>query len=125
MSNKKLLIVEDEKPLVKVLEIFLKEKPVDLEIATDGELAWEKLADFKPDLILLDLWLPKINGIEFLKKVKADDHYKEIPVVIFSNMSMDSGGKKALELGAAEYIDKSSVTTDALAEKVLEYLGME
>lgn len=120
--KRKLFIVEDELPLLKVLEFQFQKADFSVDIALDGLEALEKIKHDKPDLILLDIWLPKMNGFKFLEIIKKDDEFKHIPVVIFSNLSQNSDIEKGLALGALEYIDKSSITIQDLVKKIQGYL---
>ncbi|MFA6475462.1 MAG: response regulator [Patescibacteria group bacterium] len=119
---KKILIVEDEAPLAKVLNIQFQNAKLDVTMAKDGIDALEKLKLNKPDLILLDLWLPKMNGFSFLEKIKQTDAYKKIPVIIFSNLSEKSDITRGLALGAEEYIEKLSITLEDLVKRVQHHL---
>ncbi len=118
---KKILIVEDELSLLKVLKLHFRKIAL-VDVALDAAEALEKLEKDKPNLILLDILLPKIDGFVLLKKIKKADALKTIPVIIFSNLSQDSDIEKGLSLGALEYIDKSKVTIQELVKKIQRYL---
>lgn len=125
MANKrKILIVEDEIPLVKALEGKFARAGFAVEVALDGIEALKKLKTSKPDLILLDMLLPRMDGFEFLEKLKKDKDLKDIPVVIFSNLTQESDMERGLSLGALEYIDKSKITIKGLVDKVGKYLNI-
>lgn len=104
----KILIVEDEDVLAKVLEEKFEKANFDVEIASDGEDALKLVKSFKPDIVALDLMLPKLDGFEVLKEMKSKDDTKRIPVVVLSNLNEDENIKKALKLGAVDYFVKSN-----------------
>ncbi|MHB1118367.1 MAG: response regulator, partial [Minisyncoccota bacterium] len=101
------LVVEDEEFLVRALKDNLESEGYDVAVAMDGEAAFDELAKRKPDLILLDLLLPKKNGFDVLKEIKEHLEWKLVPVVVLSNLGEDSEIKRALELGANDYFVKS------------------
>ncbi|HUQ85276.1 MAG TPA: response regulator [Candidatus Limnocylindrales bacterium] len=92
----KILYVEDEDLLVQVFSDALKNEGFTVESATDGEVALIKVDEFHPDLSLLDVKLPKLNGIEVLKKLKEKEETKHIPVIMFTNQ-----GDKTVDVEAA------------------------
>lgn len=117
-----ILVVEDEEFLVRALKDNLESEGYTVAIAMDGEAVFDELAKRKPDLILLDLLLPKKNGFDVLKEVKERLEWKSIPVVILSNLGEDSEIKRALELGANDYFVKSQHPIQEVTDKVHEYL---
>jgi two-component system, OmpR family, phosphate regulon response regulator PhoB len=118
----KLLIVEDEEILLKVLrEKFEKEK-FDVEVAVNGEEALAMAESFKPDLMLLDIILPKKDGLKVLAELKADPEIQNIPVIVLSNLGDDEKIKTALSLGAVDYMVKTQHPINEVVEKVNEYL---
>lgn len=116
------LIVEDEEFLVRALKDNLESEGCSVSIAMDGEAVFTELAKKKPALILLDLLLPKKNGFDVLKELKASPEWQLIPVVVLSNLGEDSEIKRALELGASDYFVKSQHPIQEVIEKVKEYL---
>jgi DNA-binding response OmpR family regulator len=105
---KKILFVEDEPNLQKAIGELLKQEGFQIFEAFDGVQGLEIAAKEKPDLILLDLILPKKDGFEVLKELKADDKLKSIPVIILSNLEGTGDVEKALELGATTYLIKAN-----------------
>lgn len=103
---KKILIVEDEAELVEMLKIRLEAAGYDIISAYDGEEGMEKAKKEKPDLILLDLMLPKIDGYQICSTLKKDKIYSHIPIVIFSARAQKHEIKMGEELGAEAYITK-------------------
>lgn len=103
----KILIIEDDALLSKMyLSIFTSEN-YEVETAIDGQEGLDKARDSKPTLILLDIMMPKLNGIQVLQKLKSDPELKEIPVVILTNLAGDNDVQTALQMGAVRYIIKS------------------
>ena len=114
----KILIIEDEDVLAKVLEEKFKKIGFTPKIAKDGEEATKMAKAFKPNLILLDLMLPKKDGFVVLKELKGDEFLKEIPVVIISNLEEDDNIKKGLAMGAVDYFVKSSHSINEIVDKL-------
>ncbi len=114
----KILVVEDEEVLSKVLEEKLERSGYDVTIAADGDDALVKAKEFAPDLIVLDLMLPKKNGFEVLEVLKSDQEMKSIPVIVVSNLGEDDDIKRSLSLGAADYYVKSEHPINEIIEKI-------
>lgn len=117
-----LLIVEDEKALAEVLRDEFQSHDFTVEVAMDGEAALEVLKTSMPDLILLDLLLPKKDGFEVLETIKSDRKLKHIPVIILSNLGQDEEIKRGLALGAKDYFVKTQHPLKEVVEKVKHYL---
>ncbi len=114
----KILIVEDEKTLSFVLDEKLKKANFETRIAGDGEVAIAIARSFKPEMILLDLILPKKDGFSVLKELKADEELKMIPVIVLSNLGEDENIKKAFALGAIDYFVKAQHPINEIIEKI-------
>jgi len=119
---KKILFVEDEMALQKTFKDILSEEGYEMLSAFDGEIGLRLSKEKKPDLILLDLILPKIDGFEFLEKLKADPETKDIPVIILTNLERTEDIERALELGATTYLVKANYTLKEVVEKVKKAL---
>lgn len=117
-----ILLVEDERSLSGVLGYELKRSNFDVEFAYDGEEALKKLEKIKPDLILLDLILPKINGFDVLEKIKQDFDTRSIPVIVLSNLGSDDDIKRAIKLGAVDYYVKAQHPLLEIVEKISKFL---
>jgi len=115
---KKLLIIEDDSFLQGLEVGKLKKENYDILTASTGEEGMEKINMSGIDLILLDLILPKFDGFDILKKAKETEATKNIPVIVFSNLSEDSDIKKARDLGAADFMVKSNFTLNELVEHI-------
>ncbi|HOZ36566.1 MAG TPA: response regulator [bacterium] len=121
MKRKKILIIEDEASLLYALQSQLSVNGMETLVAADGEKALSLIFKEKPDIIVLDIILPKINGWELLKKIKANKTTKNIPVVIISNLSDDDSRLKGLELGAKDYLTKIDYSIADLVEKIKSF----
>ncbi|MEI6042310.1 MAG: response regulator [bacterium] len=118
----KILIVEDEDILVRVLREKFEDNGFDVEVAEEGDKVIPLVEKFKPDMILLDIFLPKLNGMDILEKLKDDEVMKTIPVIIISNLDDDKKIKEALNLGAVDYIVKSQHPINEVVELVNKYI---
>jgi len=114
----KILIVEDEKDLLSVLVERFTEEKFSVEVARDGGEAVPAVNKFMPDIVLLDLILPKKSGFDVLKELKADEKTKNIKVVVLSNLAEDENIKKAIKLGADDYFVKTQHPITECVEKV-------
>jgi two-component system response regulator VicR len=117
----KILIVEDEEALSAVMREKLEKEDYEVEVVNNGEDAVPMCKKFNPDLIMLDLILPKKHGLEILKDLKADINLKGVPVIVLSNLDTDTDIKKALELGADDYFVKAHHPINEIVEKVKAY----
>ncbi len=115
---KKILIIEDESALQKTLGEVLSQQGYEVLSALNGELGLKLAQSKKPDLILLDLVLPKIHGFDVLKKIKDNPETKEIPVIVLTNLETIEDIKKAIELGATTYLVKSDYSLKELTIKI-------
>jgi len=119
---KKILIIEDDSFLSEMYSTKLIQEGFEVEVAVDGKQGFEKIKNIKPDLILLDIVLPKIDGFEVLENVKKDTELKNIPIILLTNLGQKSEIEKGLSLGADEYIIKAHFTPTAVVAKVKEML---
>jgi len=119
---KKILFVEDETAIQKTLGESLRNKGYDVQSALDGEIALKLVKNEKPDLILLDIILPKKNGLEVLEELRKDKSTKDIPVIILTNLENIGEVERAIELGATTYLVKANYSLDEVIEKVKKAL---
>jgi len=119
---KKILFVEDEVAIQKTLGESLRKKNYDVKSALDGEIALKLAKSENPDLILLDIILPKKNGLEVLEDLRKDEKTKNIPVIILTNLENVGEVEKAIELGATTYLIKANYSLDEVIEKVQKVL---
>lgn len=122
MKNARVLLVEDDKLLRKACEVGLQKRGITVVTASDGEEGLRKARVESPDLILLDMLMPKLSGMEALAELKKDDRTRHIPVVILSNSSVEPTIQKAKDLGAAGYLVKASLSLQQLGDQVISYL---
>lgn len=116
---KKILIVEDDSFLQGLMSRKLKSEGFDVFIALSVPDALTLLdGGLVPDLILLDLLLPKVDGFEFLATIRAKSIFKTTPVIVFSNLSEEKDIKKAKDLGISDFMIKSNFTLDELSAKI-------
>ena len=106
MSKKKILVVDDEPQLVDALKMRLEANSYDVLTAYNGHEGLEKARREKPDLIILDLILPKIDGYKVCRMLKFDNEYKNIPIIILSARAQETDKKMGAEVGADAYITK-------------------
>jgi len=123
MENKKrILIIEDDSILQKAMQEFLISDGFEVVAASDGEEGLRFARSKNPDLILLDIILPKINGFEVLKEIKGDAKIKEVPIVVLTNLGGMNDVEKVLALGASTYLVKSDYGLAEIAQKIKETL---
>ena len=116
---KRILLVEDDQYQRKAEEALLRLRGYDVVIAVDGEEALERLTKpERPDLIVLDLIMPKLSGFEVLKRIKAAPGTSAIPVIVLSNLSQESDRRQVLEAGAVEYLVKANMTLKEVVERI-------
>jgi len=120
---KKILIIEDDPFLSEMYAAKFNQNDFQTEVATDGKSGLAKIKADKPDLVLLDIVLPKMDGFEILKAIKADPKFKDIPIVLLTNLGQKSEVEKGLSLGADEYIIKAHFTPTAVVAKIKEILN--
>lgn len=118
----KIVIVEDESALVRVLVEKFNKVGFDVAYATNGEDAIRVVKTTDPDIILLDLILPRKDGFAVLEELKRDGALKTIPVIVLSNLGEDENLKRALRLGAVDYLVKTQHPINEVVEKVQNQL---
>ena len=119
---KKILIAEDEEVLLNVLKDRFEAEGWEVTTARDGEEAVESIKKIRPDLVLLDLLMPKKDGFEVLKEIRGDPEFKTLPIiVVLSNLGSGEDIKKALALGANDYFVKTQHPMSEIVEKAKKY----
>jgi len=124
MANKKILIVEDESALQGAMQEFLLAEGFDVIVASDGEVALQLIKKEMPDMILLDIVLPKKDGFEVLAEIKKDEKTNKIPVILLTNLERIDDVEKAFALGASTYLVKSNYKLEEIVEKIRQSLKM-
>ncbi len=124
-GKQKILIIEDEETLQKALQEILLQENYEVVSALDGELGFKMASSEMPDMILLDLILPKMDGFEVLEALRKDEKTKKIPIIILTNLGGTEDVQKALVLGATNYVVKADHDLSEIVEKVKEVIGQE
>lgn len=120
--NKKILIIEDEKKITQLLKVNFIGEGYDVDTASSGETGVKKIGVFKPDLIILDVMLPQMNGWEVCREIKNNPMYKNILVVILTASTQKSDREKAASAGADGFFGKP-FEIDFITEKIRELLS--
>lgn len=120
---KKILIIEDDKFLRELISKKLNDDGFEAHEAVDGEAGLKQIKQIKPDLILLDLILPSIDGFEVLSRMREDPSISSTPVIILSNLGQKEEVDRGLKLGASDYLIKAHFTPGEIIEKIKNVLG--
>ncbi len=121
---KKILIVEDDMFLKSIMAQKLDKENFEVLEASDGKEGIEKIKSEKPDLVLLDLYMPETDGFQLLEEIKnsPDKEIRKIPIIITSNFSQEEDMKRTKELGAVDYMVKAHFTPEEIIEKARSFL---
>lgn len=119
----KILVVEDDKFLANVYRLKLQKAGFEVVIAEDGDEALEKNKSEDFDLIILDLIIPKIDGFAVLSEIKSQEKYKQLPVLVASNLGQMEDVDRAMKLGANDFVVKSDTSLDILIEKIKKLIS--
>jgi CheY-like chemotaxis protein len=119
----KLLIVEDDPLMSRMYQKIFTFEGYDVEMAGDGQEGLDKAREIHPTLMLLDVMMPKLNGLQVLEKLKADPETKDIPVIMLTNLAGEQDAEAALAKGAIKYIIKSEYEPKEVADMVKEILA--
>lgn len=117
-----LLVVEDDPFLSSLLKARLNTEGFNVLYAADGEVALTILREQKPDLMLMDLILPKKSGFEVMETMQTDPQVNKVPIIIISNLGQDSDVARGKELGAVAYFIKAKTSIDYLVEQAKNYI---
>ncbi len=117
-----ILLVEDDPFLVEVYSTKFKEEDFEVRVARDGEECFKKIKEKRPDLILLDIVLPSLNGWEILRKLKNENIIDDLNIVILSNLGQKEEVEKGIDLGAARYLIKAHHTPTEVVREVKKAL---
>jgi DNA-binding response OmpR family regulator len=124
-SVKTILVIEDEQMMVKVLRGKLEKAGFNVLAAEDGERGFQKALENHPDLILLDIILPVMDGITVLEKIRADSWGQSVPIIVLSNLSRVATIDESKEMGVRAYLVKTNWKLNEVIEKVKYELGIE
>lgn len=114
----KVLLVEDDPFLYKLLAQRLKSEGLDVTVATDGEQAVAKAIELRPELMLLDLILPKKNGFEVLAELRKRKEFAKLPVVVLSNLGQQEDIRQMKKMGVLEYLVKADYSLSEMVQKI-------
>jgi CheY-like chemotaxis protein len=122
---KKILLVEDEEIMIDILQRKLSKEGYEIFVARDGEEGLKKMREMepKPDLILLDIIMPKMGGFEVMEEMKKDKKLKDIPVIVISNSGQPVELDRAKKLGAKDWLIKTEFDPNEVLEKVKRQIG--
>lgn len=123
-AKKKIFIVEDDSFVMDIYQTKLSQSGFDVILATNGLEAIKKIEKETelPDLILLDIIMPYMDGLEVLGKLKNNNRFKNIPVVLLTNLSQKEEIQEGMKLGASDYLIKSHFTPSEVLEKIKKYV---
>ena len=120
---KKILLVEDDPFLIDIYATKLKESNYLVEVASEGEEALRKVKENNFDLVLLDIVLPKLDGWDVLRQIKAESKIKNLKVIIISNLGQKEEVAKGIKLGAEKYLIKAHFTPSEVVTEIKGVLG--
>lgn len=120
---KKVLLVEDEEIMINLLQKKLIQEGYEVSIARNGEEGLSMIKEVKPDIILLDIIMPKMSGFEVMEEMRKDTELKKIPIVVISNSGQPVELDKAKELGARDWLIKTEFDPQEVIEKVIRQIG--
>lgn len=121
----KVLLVEDDPSLAQIYKVELEMDGFEVLTAADGEEGLNAAKNVQPNLVLLDIVLPKINGLVVLEKLKQTEEAKNIPVIVITNFGQEENVKKAFALGAEDFILKYQTTPAEVAQKIKDILARQ
>lgn len=121
-SKPKIMIVEDDSFVMDIYQTKLSQEGYAVLPAENGAEAIKELEKEVPDLVLLDIIMPYVDGLQVLKKMKADERLKNIPVILLTNLSQKENINEGLGLGAEDYLVKSHFTPSEVLEKIKKYI---
>lgn len=117
-----ILVVEDDAFLANAYRVKLTKAGFSIRIAFDGDQVFSILSEFTPDVIILDLMIPKKDGFEVLKLLKSDARWKTTPIIIASNLGQEEDISRAMQMGANDYIIKSDLSLNDFVTKIRSFL---
>ena len=122
-EGKTILLVDDDLTLLEMYEDRLKAEGYEIIQATNGEEALKKAREVKPALVILDVMMPKVNGFDVLKNLRADQEFKDIPIIVLTALIQDVDRAQGKKLGASDYIVKSETMPGEVIAKIKKALG--
>ncbi|MFA6391818.1 MAG: response regulator [Patescibacteria group bacterium] len=122
MSKQKILLIEDDKMLLEMYTAKFTREGFEIETAENGSDGLKAARNAKPDMILLDIIMPKLDGFATLKEIRKDENIKDVPVILLTNLGQDQDIQKGKDLGADDYFVKANHTPTEIVEKVQDLL---
>jgi DNA-binding response OmpR family regulator len=119
----KILFIEDDALIVKIYTARLTKDGYEVFTADNGEDGIKIALEKRPDLVVLDVMMPKVDGFGVLEKLRADANFTKVPILLYSNLAQEEELKRALAMGATEFIVKANISPTELVEKIKKYLG--
>lgn len=120
---KKILLIEDDPLLIDIYSTKLKQSGFEVRVVESGEKALAVIEEQKPDLVLLDIVLPHIDGWDILQNLRASEKLKGIQIVILSNLGQKEEVAKGLRMGAAKYLIKAHYTPSEIVQEIINLVG--
>lgn len=120
--GKKVLLVEDDPLLIKLYTTKFESERIPYDVARDGEEGFQKVLVIRPCVVLMDIMMPKLNGLDALKALRQHPECVSVPVFILTNVSQESVAREALDFGANGFFIKTDLTPTELVEKISTYL---
>jgi len=122
MAKNRVLIVEDDQMIASMYKTKFEADGFECLMASDGPKGLEMAKKEKPDLVMLDVMLPQLDGFSILKEIKGDSKTKNIPVIMLTNLGTEEDKTKGQKMGAIDYLVKASLTPAEISKKIKEYL---
>lgn len=122
MEKKTILVIEDDRSIARLIEIVLDGKGLHTYVCLDASSALEVSTRVRPDLVILDIHMPRRSGFSLLKRLRQEEHTRDIPIVVFSVLTRRQSIEQLVKMGASDFVSKSA-GIDALVEKVLSILS--
>ncbi|HUW72168.1 MAG TPA: response regulator [Candidatus Humimicrobiaceae bacterium] len=120
---RKILLIEDEEIMIDLLQKKLIKEGYDVSVARDGEKGLEAMKEVKPSLVLLDIVMPKMGGLEVMEEMVKDKELKKIPVIVVSNSGQPVEIDRAQKLGAKDWLIKTEFDPQEVIDKVVRQIG--
>lgn len=124
-SNKKILVVEDDSMISSMYKTKFEADGFDVFVADNGAMGLELAKKEKPDIIMLDVILPQLDGFSVLEQIKQDETIKKIPVIMLTNLGTDEDRQKGEKMGAFDYLVKASLTPGQVSEKIKQAIKIK
>ncbi len=119
----KILIVEDDPLINKMYSEKLTRDGYEVSVAQNGQEGLDKMKENRPDLIILDIMMPKLSGVEVISEMRKDVNLEKIPIIVLSNLTDGPDIEKAKKMGVTEYLVKSDLDPEDVSNTVKKYLG--